>query len=93
MAQLFAVMYGKLAISLPLMACFGTFDTDLSEDTDLSWEMFLEDLHLESTLSIEILRYLLGAISSLSESIIVTDCLLSGFGMTLKRLWSWLRTC
>jgi hypothetical protein len=23
----------------------------------------------------------------------VTDCLLRGLGMILKRLWSWLRTC
>lgn len=48
--------------------------------------MFLEDLHLGRTFSIEILRYLLGAISSFSESIMVTDCLLRGLGMTLKRL-------
>jgi hypothetical protein len=45
------------------MACLGTLERDFSEEMDLSWEMFLEDLHLGRILSIEILRYLLGAIS------------------------------
>ncbi len=47
--------------------------------------MFLEDLHLGNTLSIDIFLSLLIAIYSLSESIIGTDCLLRGLGTTLKR--------
>lgn len=93
MAQLFAVIYGKFAINLPVIDCFGTFETDLSDEKDFYSDTFLEDLHLGSILSIESLRYLLEGTSSLSESMRATDCLLKGLGRTRKRALSWLRAC
>jgi len=52
-------MYGKLAIYRPVIACFGILPIDLSDETDLEFEMFLEDRHLGKCLSMEIFFYFL----------------------------------